>query len=48
MEQDFAGQVALVTGATRGIGFGIAEELVARGASIVVTARKPDELAAAV
>lgn len=46
--QDFAGQVALVTGGTRGIGFGIAAELVARGARVVVTARKPEELEAAV
>jgi len=46
--EDFAGRVALVTGGTRGIGFGIAEELVSRGANVVVTARKPDELAAAV
>jgi 3-oxoacyl-[acyl-carrier protein] reductase len=45
--QDFTGKVAVVTGGTRGIGFGIAEELVARGARVVVTARKPDELEAA-
>jgi NAD(P)-dependent dehydrogenase (short-subunit alcohol dehydrogenase family) len=45
---DFAGKVALVTGGTRGIGFGIAQELVARGASVTVTARKPEELDAAV
>ena len=46
--QDFAGKVALITGATRGIGFGIAAELISRGARVVITARKPDELAAAV
>jgi NAD(P)-dependent dehydrogenase (short-subunit alcohol dehydrogenase family) len=45
---DFDGRVALVTGATRGIGFGIAEELVARGARVCITARKPDELEEAV
>jgi 3-oxoacyl-[acyl-carrier protein] reductase len=45
---DFAGRAAIVTGATRGIGFGIAAELVARGASVCVTARKPEELDAAV
>jgi len=45
--QDFAGKVALVTGGTRGIGFGIASELVSRGARVLLTARKPDELAAA-
>ncbi len=48
MDQDFAGRTALVTGGTRGIGLGIAQELVDRGANVVVTARKPDELAAAV
>ena len=45
---DFTGRVALVTGATRGIGFGIAEEIVARGGSVCITARKPDELEEAV
>jgi 3-oxoacyl-[acyl-carrier protein] reductase len=47
-EQDFAGKVAIITGGTRGIGFGIAEELVSRGASVCVTARKPDELEQAI
>ncbi|HEU0102540.1 MAG TPA: SDR family oxidoreductase [Mycobacteriales bacterium] len=45
---DFEGRVALVTGGTRGIGLGIAEELVSRGARVVITARKQDELDAAV
>jgi NAD(P)-dependent dehydrogenase (short-subunit alcohol dehydrogenase family) len=45
---DFAGRAAIVTGATRGIGFGIASELVARGASVCVTARKQEELDRAV
>ena len=48
MSQDFAGRTALVTGGTRGIGLGIAQELVDRGANVVVTARKPEELEAAV
>ena len=48
MDQDFSGRTALVTGGTRGIGLGIAQELVDRGADVVVTARKEDELAAAV
>jgi NAD(P)-dependent dehydrogenase (short-subunit alcohol dehydrogenase family) len=48
VQQDFEGRVALVTGGTRGIGFGIAQELVSRGARVVITARKPEELEAAV
>jgi NAD(P)-dependent dehydrogenase (short-subunit alcohol dehydrogenase family) len=45
---DFTGRVALITGGTRGIGFGIAQEIVARGGSVCITARKPDELEEAV
>ncbi|WP_216216530.1 SDR family oxidoreductase [Amycolatopsis aidingensis] len=41
-------RVAIVTGASRGIGLGIAEELVSRGAKVCVTARKPEPLAEAV
>lgn len=48
MQQDFQGRVALVTGASRGIGLGIARELVARGARVVLTARRQEELDAAV
>jgi len=45
---DFSGKAALVTGGTRGIGFGIAQEIVARGGSVCITARKPEELDEAV
>ncbi len=42
------GRTALVTGGSRGIGLAIAQSLVARGARVVLTARKPDALAEAV
>ncbi|MHB2024705.1 MAG: SDR family oxidoreductase [Mycobacteriales bacterium] len=41
---DFKDRVAIVTGATRGIGLAVARELVDRGARVAITARKPDEL----
>lgn len=43
-----AGKVALVTGASRGIGLAIAERIVAEGGRVVITARKPEPLAEAV
>jgi NAD(P)-dependent dehydrogenase (short-subunit alcohol dehydrogenase family) len=42
------GTVAIVTGASRGIGLGIAEKLVAEGARVVITARRPEALEEAV
>jgi NAD(P)-dependent dehydrogenase (short-subunit alcohol dehydrogenase family) len=48
VEWDFGGKVALVTGGSRGIGLAIAELLARSGASVVITARKEDELEEAV
>jgi NAD(P)-dependent dehydrogenase (short-subunit alcohol dehydrogenase family) len=48
LPQDFVGKTALITGASRGIGFQIAAELAGRGARVAVTARKHDELSVAV
>ncbi|MFD3945502.1 SDR family oxidoreductase [Streptomyces sp. NPDC058579] len=43
-----AGRTAIITGASRGIGLAIAERLIAEGAKVVITGRRPDALAAAV
>lgn len=42
-----AGKIALVTGASRGIGLGIAQAFAAEGARLILTARQTDRLAAA-
>ena len=44
---DLTGRVALVTGAYRGLGFGIARGLAQAGATVVLNGRKPDELGSA-
>lgn len=44
----FEGQTAIVTGASRGIGLAIASRLVADGARVAITARKPEALEEAV
>jgi NAD(P)-dependent dehydrogenase (short-subunit alcohol dehydrogenase family) len=40
---DLTGKVALVTGSTRGIGYGIARSLARRGATLVVTSRSQQD-----
>ncbi|CAL9324485.1 MULTISPECIES: SDR family oxidoreductase [Streptomyces] len=45
---ELSGKVALVTGASRGIGYGVAEALVARGDRVVITGRNEDALKEAV
>jgi NAD(P)-dependent dehydrogenase (short-subunit alcohol dehydrogenase family) len=42
--QDLAGRSALITGASRGIGFGVARHLLDRGATVTITARRAPEL----
>ncbi len=45
--QRLTGKTALITGASRGIGLGIAQRLVAEGATVAITARKAEGLAEA-
>ncbi|MGW5371920.1 SDR family oxidoreductase [Streptomyces sp. NPDC004009] len=45
---ELSGKVALVTGASRGIGHGVAEALVARGDRVCITGRNEDALKEAV
>ena len=48
MRIGFEGRVALVTGATRGIGKQIAEDLGRQGAELILTGTNPEEIAATV
>ncbi|KKD07468.1 MULTISPECIES: SDR family oxidoreductase [unclassified Streptomyces] len=45
---ELSGKVALVTGASRGIGYGVAEAFVARGDRVIITGRNEDALKEAV
>lgn len=47
MTSDFNGKVALVTGASRGIGHAIAAELARGGAAVTIASRKPEQIEAA-
>ncbi|WP_435737737.1 SDR family oxidoreductase [Cellulosimicrobium sp. PMB13] len=48
MDLDLAGKRAFVSGSTQGIGYAIAEALLAEGATVVVNGRSEDGVAAAV
>ena len=48
MDLGLGGKVVLVTAASGGLGFAIAEEFASEGATVVVSARNPDRLNAAV
>jgi NAD(P)-dependent dehydrogenase (short-subunit alcohol dehydrogenase family) len=43
----FEGQVAIVTGASRGIGLAVAKRMLNEGARVLITARKPEGLTSA-
>ncbi|MFL6071520.1 MAG: SDR family NAD(P)-dependent oxidoreductase, partial [Actinomycetes bacterium] len=45
--QRFEGRVALITGASRGIGLAIAQRIVAEGGRVCITGRNADTLAEA-
>ncbi|MCX4879326.1 MULTISPECIES: SDR family oxidoreductase [unclassified Streptomyces] len=45
---ELSGKVAIVTGASRGIGYGVAEALIARGDRVTITGRNEDALKEAV
>ena len=48
MDLGLADRVYVLTGASRGLGFATAEQLVADGARVVISSRDPERVAAAV
>jgi len=40
--QDISGKIALITGGSKGIGYGIAESLLAKGVKVVITSRSQE------
>jgi 3-oxoacyl-[acyl-carrier protein] reductase len=44
MDLGISGRVAVITGASAGIGFAVAEELLANGSAVVIAAREPSRL----
>mgnify|MGYP001795262415 CR=1 FL=1 len=48
MEVRLDGRVAIITGASKGLGFAMAKEFAASGANVAILARTPDTLQAAV
>ena len=47
MKIDLNGKTAIVTGSSAGIGWGCARGLAEAGATVVITARRPDALGSA-
>jgi 3-oxoacyl-[acyl-carrier protein] reductase len=45
MELGISGKVALVTGASKGLGLGVARTLAAEGATVAISSRSPDRIA---